>query len=144
METPSPIGAPLSPYYENLLPLQISTFTLCATRYLYPTRYSSLEVSYCFPSLYSLIEQTSIEHPLCARPFREARRIILTLTSKKADIHEVTHPHSELCLLYMLDMRRRRQWQPTPVLLPGKFQGWWSLVGCCLWGRTESDTTEVS
>ena len=29
----------------------------------------------------------------------------------------------------------RRQWQPTPVLLPGKSHGWWSLVGCSPWGR---------
>ena len=33
---------------------------------------------------------------------------------------------------------------PTPVLLPGKSHGWRSLVGCRLWGRTESDTTEVT
>ena len=39
---------------------------------------------------------------------------------------------------------RRRQWQPTPVFLPGESQGQGSLVGCCLWGRTESDTTEVT
>ena len=37
---------------------------------------------------------------------------------------------------------RRRQWQATPVLLPGKFHGWRSLVGCSPWGRHESDTTE--
>ena len=36
----------------------------------------------------------------------------------------------------------RRQWDPTPVLLPGKSQGWRSLVGCSPWGREESDTTE--
>ena len=35
-----------------------------------------------------------------------------------------------------------RQWQPTPVLLPGKSHGWRSLVGCSPWGREESDTTE--
>ena len=35
---------------------------------------------------------------------------------------------------------RRRKWQPTPVFLPGESQGQRSLVGCCLWGRTESDT----
>ena len=35
-----------------------------------------------------------------------------------------------------------RQWQPTPVLLPGKSHGWRSLVGCSPWGRQESDTTE--
>ena len=39
---------------------------------------------------------------------------------------------------------RRRQWHPTPVLLPGKSHGWRSLVGCRLWGRTESDQTEVT
>ena len=33
---------------------------------------------------------------------------------------------------------RRRQWQPTPVLLPGKSHGRRSLVGCSPWGRTES------
>ena len=37
---------------------------------------------------------------------------------------------------------RRRQWHPTPVLLPGKSHGWRSLVGCSPWGRWESDTTE--
>ena len=37
---------------------------------------------------------------------------------------------------------RRRQWQPTPVLLPGKSHGRRSLVGCSPWGREESDMTE--
>ena len=41
-------------------------------------------------------------------------------------------------------MHWRRKWQPTPVFLPGESQGWGSLVGCCLWGRTESDTTEAT
>ena len=36
----------------------------------------------------------------------------------------------------------RRQWHPTPVLLPGKSHGQRSLVGCSPWGRKESDTTE--
>ena len=38
----------------------------------------------------------------------------------------------------------RRKWQPTPVFLPGESQGWGTLVGYRLWGRTESDTTEVT
>ena len=37
---------------------------------------------------------------------------------------------------------QRRQWHPTPVLLPGKSHGRRSLVGCSPWGRTESDMTE--
>ena len=36
----------------------------------------------------------------------------------------------------------RRQWHPTPVLLPGKSHGWRSLVGFSPWGPKESDTTE--
>ena len=38
----------------------------------------------------------------------------------------------------------RRKWQPTPVFLPGEFRGSGSPVGCHLWGRTESDTTEAT
>ena len=38
----------------------------------------------------------------------------------------------------------RRKWQPTPVFLPGESQGRGSLVGCRLWGRTESDMTEAT
>ena len=41
-------------------------------------------------------------------------------------------------------MHWRRKWQPTPVFLPGESQGRGSLVGCRLWGCTESDTTEVT
>ena len=37
-----------------------------------------------------------------------------------------------------------RKWQLTPVFLPGEAQGQGSLVGCRLWGRTESDTTEAT
>ena len=36
----------------------------------------------------------------------------------------------------------RKQWHPTPVLVPGKSHGRRSLVGCSPWGRWESDMTE--
>ena len=42
----------------------------------------------------------------------------------------------------MIKKNQRRQWHPTPVLLPGKSHGPMSLVGCSPWGRWESDTTE--
>ena len=45
------------------------------------------------------------------------------------------------CLLLQVSLQRR-QWHPTPVLLPGKSHGWRSLVGCSPWGHEESDTTE--
>jgi len=41
-------------------------------------------------------------------------------------------------------MHWRKKWQPTPAFLPGESQGWGSLVGCRLWGRTESDMTKVT
>ena len=40
-------------------------------------------------------------------------------------------------------MHWRRKWQPTPVFLPGESQGR-SLVGCCLWDRTQSDMIEAT
>ena len=41
-------------------------------------------------------------------------------------------------------MHWRRKWQPTPVFLPGESQGRGSLVGCRLWGHTESDMIETT
>ena len=47
------------------------------------------------------------------------------------------------CYLFPCSLcSRRRQWNPTPVLLPGKSHGRRSLVGCSPWGHEESDTTE--
>ena len=37
---------------------------------------------------------------------------------------------------------QRRQWQPTPVLLPEKSHGWRGLIGGSPWGREELDRTE--
>ena len=41
-----------------------------------------------------------------------------------------------------IHINQRRQWQPPPVLLPGKSHGWKSLPGCSPWGREESDKAE--
>ena len=49
---------------------------------------------------------------------------------------------TKLSLKCIIVTPRRRQWHPTPVLLPGKSHGWRSLVGCSPWGREELDTTE--
>ena len=45
-------------------------------------------------------------------------------------------------MMFLEGKQGRRKWQLTPVFLPGESKGWGSLVGCRLWGRTESDTTE--
>ena len=51
--------------------------------------------------------------------------------------------HLAKWLCYENCLAPRRQWQPTPVLLPEKSHGQRSLVGCSPRGRTESDTTDV-
>ena len=48
---------------------------------------------------------------------------------------------TSLGLIYN-ERQSKRQWQPTPVLLPGQSHGQRSLVGCSPWGRNELDTTE--
>ena len=58
-------------------------------------------------------------------------------------VHWVRHDWATSLSLFIF-MHRRRKWQPTPVFLPGESQGSGSLVGCHLWGRTESDRTEVT
>ena len=58
-------------------------------------------------------------------------------------VAEVGHDWATSLSLFTF-MHWRRKWQPTPVFLPGEFQGRGSLMGCCLWGCTESDTTEVT
>ena len=53
--------------------------------------------------------------------------------------------HSKsLLFIYFMYSRicQRRQWHPTPVLLPGKSHGQRSLVGCSPSGCEESDMTE--
>ena len=57
--------------------------------------------------------------------------------SEQLDMTERLHFHFSLSYW-------RRKWQATPVFLPGESQGLGSLVGCRLWGRTESDTTEAT
>ena len=58
-----------------------------------------------------------------------------------------SYPHLLFCLnighlaIYCMSYWRR-QWHPTPVLLPGKSHRRRSLVGCSPWSRQESDTTE--
>ena len=62
----------------------------------------------------------------------------------QATVHGVSKSQTRLSDFTFTFMHWRRRWQPTPVFLPGESQGRESLVGCRLWGRTESDTTEAT
>ena len=73
-------------------------------------------------------------------PWTEEPGGLQSVGSLESDTTERLHFHFSLFTF----MHWRRKWQPTPVFLPGESQGWGSLVGCRLWGRTESDMTEVT
>ena len=62
---------------------------------------------------------------------------------KSMGLRRVRHDWATSLSLFTF-MHWRRKWQPTPVFLPGDSQGLGSLVGCRLWGRTESVTTEAT
>ena len=83
---------------------------------------------YCHLAYLTYVQSTSSEMPGWMNHKLESRRNINNL--KYTDL-----------LLFSCSVQRR-QWQPTPALLPGKSCGWRSLVGCSPWGREESDMTE--
>ena len=124
-------------------------------------------ILYCLPSLLpalnwcpcywvgiSVLGQVSEMWPSSSTLHQEKRRLLYLPCGENVDYSTVS-PSLNFCsaghglgqdgikslweILYW-----RRKWQPTPVFLPGGSQGRGSLVGCCLWGRTESDTTEVT
>ena len=61
----------------------------------------------------------------------------------QAVVHGVTKSWTRLSDFTFTFMPWRRKCKPTPVFLPGECQGRGSLVGCRLWGSTESDTAEA-
>ena len=102
-------------------PLPASRAPLTVTPVLTPPRLALLVVGTSVQSLSRV--------RLFATSWTAARQASLSITNSQS-------------LLKLMSWRR--QWQPTPVFLTGESQGWGSLVGCHLWGRTESDTTEVT
>ena len=70
-----------------------------------------------------------------------------TKTETNIDInYEYIDVLEQICLCFLihcLPLYQRRQWHPTPVLLPGKSRGRRSPVGCSPWGCSESDRTEL-
>ena len=81
----------------------------------------------------------------CLFPRSEAA-IVCTVTKKKKKDDAEKYLSGPLFrgLNNLLNLSLCVKWQPTPVFLPGESQERGSLVGCRLWGRTESDTTEAT
>ena len=74
-------------------------------------------------------------------PCKKKAMINIDSILKSRGITLLTNVHLVKAMVFPVVMRRR-QWQPTPVFLPGKSHGWRSLVGRGPWGHEELDTTE--
>ena len=87
----------------------------------------------------ALVSSPSKEHPGLIS-FRMDWLDLLTVQGTLKSL--LQHHSSKASILQCSAFFQRRQWHPTPVLLPGESHGWRSLVGCSPWGRYESDMTE--
>ena len=79
------------------------------------------------------LQYSCLENPMEGGAWKAAVHGVAKSRARQSDFTFTFHFHAW-----------RRKWQPTPVFLPGESQGRGSLVGCHLWGRTESDTTEAT
>ena len=79
------------------------------------------------------LQYSCLENPMDGRAWWAAVHGVAKSRTRLSDFTFTFH----LCAL-------EKEWQPIPVFLPGESQGRGSLVGCCLWGRTEPDTTEAT
>ena len=77
--------------------------------------------------------QRSLENPVDGAAWWAAVHGVWKSRTRPSDFTFTSHFHA-----------LEKKWQPTPVFLPGESQGQGSLVGCHLWGHTESDTTEMT
>ena len=94
-----------------------------------------------FPTIKSILEKEMAAHSstLAWRvPWMEEPGRLQFMGSRR-----VRHDRATSLLLFTF-MHWRGNWQPTPIFLPGESLGQKGLVGCCLWGHTESDTTEAT
>ena len=77
---------------------------------------------------------STVDLQCCVCCYIASYSVLYIYTHTYIYIYIYTHTH--------IYISQRRQWHPTPVLLPGKSHGWMSLVGYRPWGRKELDTTE--
>ena len=81
----------------------------------------------------NLLQCSCLENPRDRRAWRAAISGVAQSRTRLSDFTFTFHFHA-----------LEKEMQPTPVFLLGESQGRWSLVGCRLWGRTESNTTEAT
>ena len=142
----------------NLQPLNIIYLSihLCHFQFLFSLSYNKFSKYRSFTLLFRFIPRylilfyetvngivflTSLSSSLLLR-LRNAADFCMLILDPATLLNSLMSSRTSLSLFTFTHWRRK--WQPTPVFLPGEPQGQGSLVGCHLWGRTESDTIEVT
>ena len=80
-----------------------------------------------------------LEEPHATQGLEVLRLMVVGSSDSDQAIKATSHSPHLLISARLAVTREKRQWHPTPVLLPGKSHGWRSLEGCSPWGRAESD-----
>ena len=75
-------------------------------------------------------------HYSCLENLMDGRAVVHGVSKSRTQLSDFTFTFHFHAL--------EKEMATTPVFLPGESQGWWSLVGCRLWGHTELNTTEVT
>ena len=97
--------------------------------------------------LFQILKDDAVKvlHSICQQIWKtqqwpqDWKRSVVIPTPKKGNAKECSN-YRTIALISHASWRR--QWHPTPVLLPGKSHGRRNLVGCSPWGLEESDMTE--
>ena len=100
-----------------------------------------------FSSLFLYSGTCFADHIVNITAYKSDTMLVLLVKMTRFILHSETTPKkdrnlNETTACKILEVKWRRQWHPTPVLLLGKSHGRRSLVGCSPWGSEESDTTE--
>ena len=117
--------------------------------HVYPFKeptFSCIDLFHCLLSLYFIVSALTLEKAMAPHSSTPAWKIPWTEEPGRLQSMGslgVGHDWATSLSLFTF-MHWRRKWQPTPVFLAGESQGRGSLVGCRLWGCTESDTTEAT
>ena len=128
------LPGPIHPKHFTLTHMHVHTHTHCSNYFLslYPI---------LFPFIVLMTEKAMAPHSSTLAwkiPWTEERGGL-----QSTGLLRIGHSWTTSLSLFTF-MHWRRKSKPNPVFLPGESQGRGSLVGCHLWGHTESDMTEVT
>jgi len=89
-------------------------------------------ITYCWEGNGNSLQYSCLVNPTNGGSWKAAVHVVAKSWTRLSDFTFTFHFHA-----------LEKEWQPTPVFLPGEFQGWGSRVGCHLWSHAESDMLVV-